>query len=234
MLSFLERFDRFVADWPDNTKWTISQIAEHTVTDVPTALEAISASVDKFYDIHEPLTRREAENALCALRGRLQHQIEAQRRQFQLKCSQVSRSYESLMDKIRCYQKEKNWRHAYRSLTYFIGKNADYLSDEQKIEIYNDCLRLGIKSNSSVQELSQWLRSGIYLLLRQPSESVLEDALDFLDAYADYFTDGNSPSGMKVIEALTNQLIEPAYQFGMTPRLTGIISNLNLVDKEIA
>ncbi len=127
----------------------------------------------------------------------MQVQIAERLRQAEERRDRAIRALDTTMEKIRALQVNKNWYSAYRTLGYYVGRFSEDIPEELVPTLCSDCLRLGIKGNVNMQELSQWFKKGVAALISAPSRYA--DAIDFLDAFGDYFMQDESGKGARVL-----------------------------------
>lgn len=228
MLDFMLKLETLIKIWPDNVKWSIIQIAEKTQTPIPHAVEFLTESLNKNLDIHDPMTFNEVKKAYLILQDKTRSELETRQIKERQRVEKATKAYEKIMDKIRLLQTTKNWRNAYRTLSYFYGVHKDNLPREVVINICDDCLRLGIKSEINFQELINWMTKGVHTLLDSRNPEVVEDALDFIDAYGDFFLEKLQHKGESFISNLLFTLKPSAMEFDLTYRFNEIASGLNL------
>ena len=228
MLDFLLNLEHLLKVWPDNAKWTIAQIAEKTATQVAHVHEYMTTALNKPIDIHDPLTFSEVTKAQIIISERQKAQIEARRREEEQAIESAIRAYDLVQEKMRVMLAAKNWRGAYKTLNYFYGVNRKFLPYDMITLVCDNCLRIGIKAQINFQELSGWLRLGIETLMHAPSSTNLEDALDFLDAYGEYFLDDPKGKGEQLMVNLFLTLKPSAMEFELTPRFNEVAGELNL------
>ena len=137
-------------------------------------------------------------------------------------------SYENILSKVRTMETMKNWRSAYKTLNYFYGMHHKKIPNELCVNLCNECLRLGIKEKINFQELSQWLKLGIRHLISRPCEDSVEDALDFLDAYGDYFLSEPRGKGEQFLTNLFLMLKPSAMEFDLSDKLNEVAGELKL------
>ncbi len=228
MLDFLLELERVLKMWPDNVKWNLVQIAEHTRTKVHLVVDSVSDVLNKTIDIHEPMSYNEVAKAHALLLERNRSALESRRREEMHAIERALDSYERTMEKVRLMQATKNWRNAYRTLSYFYGNSKERLPTDIIVAISDDCLRLGQKAEANFQEMSQWLRVAMQCLLTSPNRDVIDDALDLLDAYGDYFLAQPAGRGEMFLTNIFLALKPAAMEFNLTPRLNDVASTLNL------
>jgi len=228
MLDFLLELERVLKLWPDNVKWSLVEIAERTNTKIPHVVETITEVLNKSLDVHEPLTYNEVNKAHMILMDRKRPELEALKLREKQAIQKAVESYQGTMDKIRIMEITKNWRSAYKTLNYFYGINHALLPLDYRVEICNECLRLGIKEQINFQELSQWLKRGIQHLLQKPSTDSIEDALDILDAYGDYFLSEPRGKGEKFLTNMFLLLKPSAMEFDLSVKLNEVARELEL------
>ena len=104
MLNFVLEFERVVSRWPDNSPWTIAQIADYTNSTVSTAVDAISTSLNREFDLQETINAAEGRQVLACLKERMSRQLEARDRKIQSDRDAAMRAYDLTMDRIRVSQ----------------------------------------------------------------------------------------------------------------------------------
>tara|TARA_B100000902_G_scaffold391515_1_gene442293 strand:+ start:359 stop:1069 length:711 start_codon:yes stop_codon:yes gene_type:complete len=228
MLDFMLELEKVLKTWPDDTKWNLVQIADLTHSQVPHVVEYVTDALNKSFDIHEPVSFAEMSKAHAIIQERLHADLEKRRRREQQEVEKSVSQYKLLKLKVSKMETTKNWRAAYRTITYFYGLHKNRLPNSYVVEICDNCLRLGIKEKINIQELSQWLRCGIRTLLKSSSQEVVEDALDFLDAYGDYFLKEPNGRGEQFITNIFLTLKPSAMEFNLTPKLNEIAGELKL------
>lgn len=228
MLDFMLNLEKVLKTWPDNTRWNLVQLADMTRTPIPHVVEYITECLGKPADIHEAMTFAEMSKAHAMIQERLHPALEKRRRDEKVATEKSLQLFEVMSDRAKKMEISGNARGAYRTMSYFYGIHKNRLSREIVVTICDNCLRLGIKEKINIQELSQWLRTGIRTLLKSSSSDVVEDALDFLDAYGDYFLKESRGRGEQLITNIFLTLKPSAMEFNLTPRLNEIAGELNL------
>ena len=228
ILGFFTAFETLISDWPADEKRPLTDISERIGFNLPQIVEYLSDVIDKAGDVHEPISRKEADKGLLLLKQRKRADIEAHERREQKAREKVIAAFDATMDKVRKLQSGQNWYSAYRTLSYFAGVNASYLSSDTMLNICNDCLRLGIKSEVNFQELGRWLNKGIEISLQTGTPDSFEDALDFIDAYGDYFLADARDRGEAFLNRILGGLNRPAINLGKLDRLDAVAQELKL------
>lgn len=230
MLNFILELERVLKIWPDGVKWSLVQIAEQTRTKVPQCVEIMLDALTKNPDVHDPLSYNEVQKAFIVLRDRNRVALDALLEQGRQAVQQAVESYEMVMERVRGMEQGKNRRGAYRTLNYTYGNYLDLLPPEIKTSICNDCLRIGIKEKINFQELSQWLQRGIGHVMEHPGRDAVEEALDFLEAYGDYFLTEANGKGEKFLTNLLLRLKPAAMEWDLSPKLNEVASDFRLIE----
>ena len=216
MLNFVLEFERVVGRWPDNSPWTIAQIADYTNSSVSTAVDAISTSLNREFDLQETISAAEGRQVLACLKDRMSRQLEARDRKIQSDRDAAMRAYDLTMDRIRVSQQAKDWRTAYKTLIYFVGKYEKNIDQHLLVTLCGDCIRLGQKAACNVQELGQWFRKAIESAAFSGNADAVEDAMDFVDAYGEIFSEDQSGVGFKIIKNAMIVLEIPCLDFNLS------------------
>lgn len=230
MLNFILELERTLRIWPDGVKWSLVQIAEQTSTKIPHVVEYLTEALTKNPDVHDPLSYNEVHKAYIVLKDRNKGPLEALFEQERVAVQQAIESYEQVMEKVRVMELAKNRRSAYKTLNYTYGNFLNLLPAEIKTRICSDCLRIGIKEKINFQELSQWLQRGIQHVMEQPGRDGVEEALDFLEAYGDYFLTEANGKGEKFLTNLLLRLKPAAMEFDLSPKLNEVASDFRLTE----
>jgi hypothetical protein len=204
MLEFALAFEKVLVRWPDNMPWTIAQIADFTNSSISTSVDAVSTTLNREFDIHETITPAEGRQVLAILKDRLHRQFEARERRIQSHRDAAMRAYELTMERVRVSQMAKDWRTAYKTLTYFVGRYDKNINHDLLVSLCGDCIRIGSRAGFNMQEIGQWFRKAVEAAILSGSQDVLEDALDFVDAYGEIFAaDMKGVGGKILLNALT-------------------------------
>ncbi len=228
MLDFICELEVLLNKWPDHDQWTLAQIADYTKTSVPQLVDFMTETLDRELEFHETLTREETLKVLEILKEKMKEPLEARRKQILALRQKAIDAYEQTTEKIRVLLLTKNYRSAYRTLSYYAGRHEKDLPPEMTLEICGECLRLGVKSEANLQELSQWLRKGIAASLQLNADESIETALDFLDAYGAYFTEDHEGRGRKVLAGVLDEIRRESDGLQYSPAYINLIRDLGL------
>ena len=229
MLDFVCEFERVVSKWPQEACWTVAQVADYTATGVPQVVEVLSEVLGRELEVHESIGLSDATKALNILKDRLQVQLAARQKRIEETRAKAVMAYDNVMEKVRILQMTKNWRSAYKTLSYFGGSYEKQLPVEILQTLCGDCLRLGMKADANMQELSQWLRKGVRASLTTGCEASLEDALDFIDAYSDFFIDRSQQGGRQLLANMLMRVRESAAQSNLMLQFDNIAKDIPFV-----
>ncbi len=228
ILDFICELERVLGTWPENTSWTLAQIADSTEAGVPQVVDILSDTLDRELEVHESLTRAEAAQVLSTLKDRMSGELAARQRRLEQRREKAIRAYDVTMDKVRVLQAAKNSRAAYKTLGYYVGLHEKDLSDELLLSLCGECLRLGIKAEANLQELSQWLRKGVAACTRSASPSATEDAIDFIDAYGPFFIEDSTERGRRLIIHVLDTLKSQALTYSLVPQFDSLVKDLKI------
>lgn len=228
MLDFICELERVMGKWPDSASWTLAQIADSTQTGVAQVVDYLSDTLDRELEVHESLTHAEAAQALATLKERMAGELAARQKRLEQRREKAMRSYDVTMEKVRVLQGAKNWRNAYKTLSYYVGCHEKDIPDELLLNLCGECLRLGMKSDANLQELSQWLRKGVAACLAAGTTAATEDAIDFIDAYGEYFMEDTTDRGKRLISAVLESVKVQAVTHNLTPRFDTLVQDLRI------
>ncbi len=220
IIKFMEVLERVLRTWPDGEKQTFFALAEQTKFNIPHVIEFLSEGLERSLDVHDPISKKDTEQALSSLQHRLQHELEADRQRRQSRQDQSVRAYNRIMTKVCELTRERQWYQAYRTLSYFGGSHVEFLDRDSLITLCNDCVRIGGKAEVNLQELGQWLRRGAENCLAAGPLDGLEEAMEFVDAHSDHFTKDERGMGPRIIETILQDLQTPIVAKENPPQLS--------------
>jgi hypothetical protein len=228
MLDFILEFERVLKQWPEGNNWSITQIADYTGSSIPQVVDILSDVLNREIEVHENLSLQDAAHGLKILKERMQHQLIARQRRIEAHREKAVKAYDMAMEKARVLQMTKNWRNAYKTLSYYAGRYEKDLPEELLLSLCNECIRLGIKSDANMQELSQWLRKGVAACVKNPSPEAIEDAMDFIEAYSDHFKEGAPDGGRNLLGSVLGYLRDPVINFNLMTQYDTLLKEINI------
>lgn len=228
MLDFICELERVLAKWPDSASWTLAQIADLTVTGVPQVVDILSDTLDRELEVHESLTKAEAAKSLDMLKDRMSSQLAARQKRQDQRREKAIRSYDITMEKVRVLQATKNWRSAYKTLSYYVGRHEKDVPDDLLLNLCGECLRLGFKAEANMQELSLWLRKGVAACLTTDTAAGMEEAIDFIDAYSELFAMDADGSGRRLMASVMEAMKVQAESHNLAPQLAVLQKDLGV------
>ena len=228
MLDFICQLDRVLTKWPESASWTLAQIADATEASVPQVVDYLSDVLDRELEVHEALTRQDAAQALSVLKDRNAPQLAARERRMSERREKAIQAYDVTMEKVRVLQTAKNWRAAYKTMSYYVGRHEKDLPDDLLPSLCGDCLRLGIKGEANLQELSQWLRKGVAASLSAATPEGIEAAVDFIDAYGDHFFEDPMGRGRRLIGTVLDSVKIQAETLCLTTQFDALVKQLRI------
>lgn len=228
MLDFICELERVLGKWPDAAAWTLAQIADQTMTGVPQVVDILSDTLDRELEVHETLTRVEGLKVLEVLKDRMSPQLALRQKRLDARREKAIRNYDVTMEKVRVLQTAKNWRSAYKTLSYYVGRHEKDVPDDLLLNLCGECLRLGFKAEANLQELSLWLRKGVAACLVADSPAAIEEALDFIDAYTEPFSTEADGSGKRLLGNVLENLKIQAESHNMAPQLAVLVKDMGL------
>lgn len=228
MLDFICELERVVDTWPQDANWSLAQIADRTASSVPQVVDILSDTLGRELEVHECISLSDATGALNTLKERMQPQLAARRRRLDAQREKAIKAYDFTMEKVRVLQMGKNCRSAYKTLSYYVGRYENDLPQELLVSLCGDCLRLGIKGEANLQELSMWFRKAVDSCLASGSHESIEEALDFIDAYSDYFADESNLKGRRLVANALYRLRESVALLNLGPQYDALVRDLNI------
>jgi len=211
MLDFVYKLNYLLNNQQITSSQTLKQLAELTTTSFPYTLQYMSEALSKEIDLTHKFSPSEIIEAANFLSRKLSQQIEAREKYLANRQDKAKIAYEKLMLKIAKMQKEQEWYISFKTMCYFAGHNEQDLSKEIFMTMCSDIIRAGIKSKSTnPQELGIWLERGVLLSLKEKSKESVEDALDLIETYGDFFIEEGSGKGKLILLNILALIEEPA------------------------
>jgi hypothetical protein len=226
MLDFIFELEKVIAKWPDSATWTLAQVSDYTGASIPLVVDIMSDVLDREIEVHETVTHTEAAKVLSTLRDRMAGQIVARQKRLDARRQKAMIAYDGAMEKVRVLQMGRNWRSAYKTLSYFVGCHEKDLPADLLSSLCGDCIRLGLKSEANLQELSQWVRKGVAACLTQNTAEGVEDAFDFIDAYGADLLD--SDNGRRLVTNVMDLIRTDAAAFDLLPKYDSLVKELQI------
>ncbi len=226
MLNFIDNLEKLVISWPQSNKLSIPQIADHTATPVPKVIMYLGEAADHTYDLQDTMNQSDLIEHLDRLKTMKAKDLEQRARELAAVRQKAFESYEQTMEKVRVQETAKNWRGAFKNLTYFIGENERCVSREILFSAVNDALRLGIKANMNMQELGFWFKKLVVAALERPTFDTMCDLYEYFDAFGLHFLK-EGERGQKFLLSLISMIKHAAID-------TQTLGFLNHVMKELS
>lgn len=228
MLDFICELDRVMAKWPEGASWTLAQIADATSTSVPQVVDILSDTLDRELEVHEAITHAEANQVVTTLKDRMSVQLQARQKRMDERREKAIRAYDVTMEKVRVLQAQKNWRAAYKTMSYYVGRHEKDISEELLLNLCGECLRMGVKAETNLQELSLWLRKGVQACIAAGTPEAVESAIDFIDAYGDHFFEDPAGRGQRLVVSVLDTVKLQAESLNLVPQWDAMVKDLRI------
>ena len=229
MLEFILEFERVLRTSQEGSSWNITQVADATQSSIPKVVDILSDALNREIEVHETISAIDASQALKFLKDRMQPQLIARQRRLDANRDKAIQAYDLAMEKSRVLQMTKSWRNAYKTLNYYVGRYEHDMPTDLLLALCNECLRLGIKSEANMQEMSQWLRKGVLACLKGQSVEATEDAMDFIDCYGEYFKNGTPDGGRRLLGSVLGSLRDPVINYNLLSEYDSLLKQINIV-----
>ncbi|MDD1422610.1 hypothetical protein MEO40_26600 [Dolichospermum sp. ST_sed1] len=226
VIDFIYKLNSVLPNWPSSAHWTLNQISHATSTSVPHVLQYISEGLSKELDVTGVVSHDEAMQAIDLLSKKLRPQIEVREKYLAEKRKKAVEAYERMMEKTRVLMSSGNKHAAYKTLIYFAGQYEAELPREILVSACSDAVRIGIKAGINILELGRWLQKGVSVLMTKQSKESIEDALDLIDAYGEYFLQEESGIGAILLGNALASLEEPAALHELWEQYKALVANL--------
>lgn len=231
MIDFISKANEVLSASVANDKWSVYKFAEATETSLPHLLQYLNEALDKEVDLSSTLSLCDLNEALENLRKNYKVQLEEFQKKKERTQKKSLKAFDILMMKIRKFQVEKNWIHAYKTLCYFTGQHAEDLPKEYATTLYSELIRMGIRAEINIQELSRWLQKGVAIAMSYQSQDGVAEALDFMDAYGEYFLSEKSGKGTLLFGSILSAIEEPAARYELWEEYKELVNKLFSTEK---
>ena len=200
-------------------------VATYTGCEPAEAETWFSYALDRPLDFQTRLTLTDGQTSLERLQQAVAEGTHVKRVEDSVVSDAVGAKYEKLKSRLRELAAQKDWRRAYRNLNMFLAESGDKLPFEDQVESLGDCLRFGIKGGESAGELVPWIRRAIDNCIEDKTQQGAEEALDFLEAYGDYFiANGNR----QIVETQLERLQPLVEKFDLSDHKREVCDELGL------
>lgn len=231
MIDFIFRANDVVSSFPTNEKWSIQELSKLTETSVPNVLQYLNEGLSRDFDVGEPVLCSEVFEAINLLQKRYRAELNEHERLVRAEQERAVESYHKVMKKVLSLQVQKMWDQAYKTLCYFSGEFDKTLPPDYKTTICNDIVRLGIRCNASIQDISHWLEKGVSVAMSYKSRDGVAEALDFIDAYGEFFLRENSGKGPLLMGNILAAIEEPSARYELWEEYKALLNQLYPLDK---
>ncbi len=226
MIDFIFKLNAILPNWPSGTHWTYAQIAEATDRSIPHVIQYLGEGLNKEVDVSGTITTDEVATAVDLLSKKMRPQIEAREKHLQELGKKAAEHYERMMEKVRILMASNNGHAAYRTITYFAGQFENTLPKSLLITAASDAVRIGIKSGANIQELGRWLQKAVQAAMAAKNREGIEEALDLMDAYGEYFLMEGSGKGPLLLGNMLASLEEPSARFELWEQYKNLVGQL--------
>lgn len=226
MIDFIFRLTNVMPHWAMGSELTLGEIAEATETSVPRVLQYLTEGLSRDIDVVGTISTEDTSKALHLLTKKMQPQIEARERLINARREKAAKAYDRMMDKVRIFLSEQNLYSAYKTITYFAGQYSENLPKEIFITACSDAVRIGIKAETNIQELGLWLQKAVANAMSFETREGMEEALDLVDAYGEYFLSEDTGKGVLLLNNILAALEEPAARYELWEQYKALVGQL--------
>ncbi len=226
MIDFIYKANDVLSTCTVHDKWTVHKLAEATETSLPHILQYLNEGLGKDIEITSSISNSELFEAMTLLKRRYRDQIEERERKKAILQRKAVRAFDALMNKTRAFQSEKKWNHAYKTLCYFAGQYEEELPKEYATTLCSDLIRMGIRAQVNIQEITRWLQKGVSIAMSYQSREGVAEAIDFMDAYGEFFLNEDSGKGPLLLGSILAAIEEPAARYELWDEYKDLLNQL--------
>jgi len=212
--------------WQVGKSRSLQELSTEMEMPLPHLIQHLSEVLGTDFDITGSISFDEAMEAFLILGRQYRKEIEVHEKELDKAREYVAELYQQLAPRVVKMQLDKKWYQAFRTLSYFAGQHENKLKSELLINICSEIVRSGLRCSANLQEIAYWLEKGIMVSLDRQTTESLEEAFDFLDAYADSFLKEPTGRGEKIVLKLLKVLEEKAYHFDKSDRYKDVVKEI--------
>lgn len=203
MIDFIYKLHELIPSGQVESPLTIKQIAASTETRFTNVLQFLSEGLDREVEVSTELSKEDIQAALAALKIKMKSQIEERERSLARRRKAALKAYDGLIQRLSKLYVAREWYKSFRSLSYFAGVYEDDLDNSPFIHLCGEIVWTGVKSKkANLQELGFWLTKGVRRSFMQNTSNGLEEAIDLIDCYSDFFISQKGSGGEQTLENL--------------------------------
>ena len=222
---FVTEMDRVLIKWPESAKWSLGMIGTYTGA-APEHIQLwVNHALEGSFDSESVIDRDQGQQCFERLKDAVENETEISHRVPGKTDKVLEDKYQVLKTQLTGLAAKKDWARAYKNLSRFVGEFNSKLTAETQIEALGDCLRYGTKAEVSHGELVQWLKQGVVICSEDKTQQSTEEALDFIEGYADYFIENGN---RQIIETLFGSLSDYIAEFDLSLHLQEIKDELGM------
>ncbi len=226
MIDFIYNLNEKLPFWLEGSAHTVEEIALATATSVPHVIQYLSEGLGKDVELNQSITVEEAQRVMEALALANRHLMEERERLLAELRAHATTCFERSMERALEMQAAKNWHGAYRSLYYLAGQYEKDLPVDLLVTTLSEAIRCGIKAQTNIQELGQMLQKAVGYAMGTHSRQGVEDALDLVDAYGEFFFQENTGRGPLLLGNILAVVEEPAARFELWDTYKRLVDRL--------
>ncbi len=226
MIDFIYNLHEQLPVLTEKSAFTVEEIARATSTAIPHVIQYLSEGLGKDVELNQSITSEEAQRVLEALSLSNRPLMEERERLMAQRRAYATACFERSMEKSLHMQSAKNWHGAYRSLHYLAGQYEKDLPVELLVTTLSEAIRCGIKAQTNIQELGQLLQKAVGYAMGTHSRQGVEDALDLVDAYGEFFFQENTGRGPLLLGNILAVIEEPAARFELWETYKKLVDRL--------
>ncbi len=200
---FLEKLEMAISRWPDGIQWNLIQLSSYTTYPSDQVLEWLNESSETALGSNERFDREAIRQICDRLKNNQKIDKVSREQKYQDSLGQIKK-------KILQYESKKEWAKAYQSLNYYLGQHDETLSFADKIDLYNDALRLAFKADRNLQEIAATLSKIIDESFRKCDKEKIALLLDTFDAFSDQFK--RTEAGTKIVTLALKRVNDTALE----------------------
>ena len=226
MIDFIYNLNEQLPSWTEKHAHTIEEIALATSTSIPHVIQYLSEGLGKDVELSQSITTEEAQRVLEALALSNRPLMEERERLLALRRQNAVAAFERSLEKSIEMQAARNWHGAYRSLHYLAGQYEKDLPVDLLVTTLSEAIRCGIKAQTNIQELGQLLQKAVGYAMGTRSRQGVEDALDLVDAYGEFFFQENTGRGPLLLGNILAVVEEPAARYELWDTYKRLVDRL--------
>lgn len=231
MIDFIFKFRKLCSSWQKDSSrsYGIKELSAKLDIELPYLYKYLEESEFLILNHDKKISFKDGKKILAVLMQKNSFAIKKKEQQLEKEARETQVFYDKALVKNHQLQLQNDWDGSFRNLCYFAGEHGKRLSKENFVNLCSNIIRSGIRSKgANLQEISLWLKKAVEKSLEDYSQESLEDALDLIETYSNYFMQERTGKGMKALIDILGLIETPACELQLWQAYKSCADNIFL------